>query len=119
MGTAEVESALVAHAKVAEAAVVGYPHDIKGQGIYAYVTLKLGIEPTEALRKELVQHVRKQIGPIASPDLIQWAPGLPKTRSGKIMRRILRKIAHNELDNLGDITTLADPSVVEYLIKNK
>ena len=96
IGTAEVESALVAHPKVAEAAVVGYPHDIKGQGIYAYVTLKLGVEPSEELRKELVQWVRKQIGPIASPDLIQWAPGLPKTRSGKIMRRILRKIAANE-----------------------
>ena len=98
LGTAEVESALVAHPKVAEAAVVGYPHDIKGQGIYAYVTLKLGVEPSEALRKELVQWVRKEIGPIATPDLIQWAPGLPKTRSGKIMRRILRKIAANEHD---------------------
>jgi acetyl-CoA synthetase len=119
MGTAEVESALVAHPKVAEAAVVGYPHDIKGQGIYAYVTLKLGEEPTEALRKELVQWVRKEIGPIASPDLVQWAPGLPKTRSGKIMRRILRKIAENEFANLGDISTLADPNVVKDLIDNR
>src|SRR5947199_1957134 len=109
MGTAEVESALVAHEKVSEAAVVGYPHDIKGQGIYAYVTLNLGEEPTEALRKELVGWVRKEIGPIASPDVIQWAPGLPKTRSGKIMRRILRKIAANETDSLGDTSTLADP----------
>ncbi|WP_395022077.1 acetate--CoA ligase [Dongia sp.] len=119
MGTAEVESALVAHPKVAEAAVVGYPHDIKGQGIYAYVTLKVGEEPTEALRKELVQWVRKEIGPIASPDLVQWAPGLPKTRSGKIMRRILRKIAENEYGNLGDISTLADPNVVKDLIDNR
>ena len=119
MGTAEVESALVAHAKVAEAAVVGYPHDIKGQGIYAYVTLTAGEEPTEALRKELVQWVRKEIGPIASPDLIQWAPGLPKTRSGKIMRRILRKIAANEYDALGDTSTLADPGVVNDLIENR
>jgi len=119
MGTAEVESALVAHPKVAEAAVVGYPHDIKGQGIYAYVTLKIGEEPTEALRKELVQWVRKEIGPIASPDLVQWAPGLPKTRSGKIMRRILRKIAENEFGNLGDISTLADPNVVRDLIDNR
>jgi acetyl-CoA synthetase len=119
IGTAEVESALVAHQTVAEAAVVGYPHDIKGQGIYAYVTLKLGNEPDEALRKELVQWVRKQIGPIASPDLIQWAPSLPKTRSGKIMRRILRKIAANEQDQLGDTTTLADPSVVTDLVDNR
>ncbi|HNB27640.1 MAG TPA: AMP-binding protein, partial [Alphaproteobacteria bacterium] len=119
MGTAEVESALVAHAKVAEAAVVGYPHDIKGQGIYAYVTLKSGVEPDENLRKELVQWVRKEIGPIASPDLLQWAPGLPKTRSGKIMRRILRKIAENEFSNLGDTSTLADPSVVQSLIDNR
>ncbi len=119
MGTAEVESALVAHPAVAEAAVVGYPHDVKGQGIYAYVTLKVGIEATEALRKELVQHVRKEIGPIASPDLIQWAPGLPKTRSGKIMRRILRKIAANEHDQLGDITTLADPGVVGNLVNER
>jgi acetyl-CoA synthetase len=119
MGTAEVESALVAHPKVAEAAVVGYPHDIKGQGIYAYVTLIAGEEPTEALRKELVLWVRKEIGPIASPDLIQWAPGLPKTRSGKIMRRILRKIAANDLGNLGDTTTLADPAVVDDLVKNR
>jgi len=119
MGTAEVESALVAHPKVAEAAVVGYPHDIKGQGIYAYVTLVAGEEPSDALRKELVQWVRKEIGPIASPDLLQWAPGLPKTRSGKIMRRILRKIAENEFSNLGDISTLADPNVVKDLIDNR
>ncbi|MFC3676148.1 acetate--CoA ligase [Ferrovibrio xuzhouensis] len=119
MGTAEVESALVAHLKVAEAAVVGYPHDIKGQGIYAYVTLKAGIQPTEELRKELVAHVRQQIGPIASPDLIQWAPGLPKTRSGKIMRRILRKIAENEFSSLGDTSTLADPGVVDDLVSNR
>ena len=119
MGTAEVESALVAHPKVAESAVVGYPHDIKGQGIYAYVTLKAGIEPSEDLRKELVAHVRKEIGPIAAPDLIQWAPGLPKTRSGKIMRRILRKIAENEYSNLGDTSTLADPAVVEDLVGNR
>ncbi len=119
MGTAEVESALVAHAKVAEAAVVGYPHNIKGQGIYAYVTLKAGVTATEELRKELVQHVRTLIGPIASPDLIQWAPGLPKTRSGKIMRRILRKIAENEYSALGDTSTLADPSVVDDLVNNR
>ena len=119
MGTAEVESALVAHQKVAEAAVVGFPHDIKGQGIYAYVTLKLGEEPTEALRKELVAWVRQQIGPIASPDAIQWAPALPKTRSGKIMRRILRKIAANETDSLGDVSTLADPAVVTELVENR
>ncbi len=119
MGTAEVESALVLHEAVAEAAVVGYPHEIKGQGIYAYVTLMAGIEPSEELRKELVQTVRKEIGPIASPDVIQWAPGLPKTRSGKIMRRILRKIAANELDSLGDTSTLADPAVVDDLIDNR
>jgi acetyl-CoA synthetase len=119
LGTAEVESALVAHPKVAEAAVVGYPHEIKGQGIYAYVTLKAGEEPTEPLRKELVQWVRKEIGPIATPDLIQWAPGLPKTRSGKIMRRILRKIAENEYSNLGDTSTLADPTVVQDLVTNR
>jgi acetyl-CoA synthetase len=119
MGTAEVESALVAHPKVAEAAVVGYPHDIKGQGIYAYVTLNAGEAPSEALRKELVAWVRKEIGPIASPDLIQWAPGLPKTRSGKIMRRILRKIAANEHDALGDTSTLADPTVVTDLVGNR
>jgi acetyl-CoA synthetase len=119
MGTAEVESALVLHDNVAEAAVVGYPHDIKGQGIYAYVTLMTGIEPSDALKKELVALVREEIGPIASPDVIQWAPGLPKTRSGKIMRRILRKIAANELDNLGDTSTLADPSVVDHLIENR
>ncbi len=119
MGTAEVESALVAHQDVAEAAVVGYPHEIKGQGIYAYVTLMNGIAPSEDLRKELVKWVRTEIGPIASPDLIQWAPGLPKTRSGKIMRRILRKIAENDYGALGDISTLADPSVVEELINNR
>ncbi|MGO4706711.1 acetate--CoA ligase [Microvirga sp. 2MCAF38] len=119
MGTAEVESALVAHAKVSEAAVVGYPHDIKGQGIYAYVTLMTGVEPSEDLRKELVAWVRKEIGPIASPDLIQFAPGLPKTRSGKIMRRILRKIAEDEFGNLGDTSTLADPAVVDDLVENR
>jgi acetyl-CoA synthetase len=119
MGTAEIESALVAHPKVAEAAVVGMPHEIKGQGIYAYVTLVADEEPTEALRKELVAWVRKEIGPIASPDAIQWAPGLPKTRSGKIMRRILRKIAANETDSLGDTSTLADPTVVQDLIGNR
>ncbi len=119
MGTAEIESALVAHPKVAEAAVVGFPHDIKGQGIYAYVTLKLGEEPTEALRKDLVAWVRKEIGPIAAPDAIQWAPGLPKTRSGKIMRRILRKIAADETDSLGDTSTLADPAVVGELVENR
>ena len=119
MGTAEVESALVLHEAVAEAAVVGYPHDIKGQGIYAYVTLMTGVEPTDALKKELVHLVRSEIGPIASPDVIQWAPGLPKTRSGKIMRRILRKIAANEIDSLGDTTTLADPSAVDHLIDNR
>ena len=119
MGTAEVESALVLHAKVAEAAVVGFPHDIKGQGIYAYVTLNAGEEPSEALRKELTQWVRTEIGPIASPDVIQFAPGLPKTRSGKIMRRILRKVAEGDTSNLGDISTLADPSVVDDLIRNR
>jgi acetyl-CoA synthetase len=119
LGTAEIESALVAHEKVAEAAVVGYPHEIKGQGIYVYVTLVQGEEPTDALKKELVQWVRQEIGPIASPDVIQWAPGLPKTRSGKIMRRILRKIAANEHDQLGDTSTLADPSVVDDLINSR
>ena len=119
MGTAEVESSLVAHAKVSEAAVVGYPHDIKGQGIYAYVTLMAGSEPSEELRKELVAWVRKDIGPIASPDQIQFAPGLPKTRSGKIMRRILRKIAEDEPGSLGDTSTLADPAVVDDLVKNR
>jgi acetyl-CoA synthetase len=119
LGTAEVESALVAHTKVSEAAVVGYPHDIKGQGIYAYVTLMAGEKPTEDLRKELVQWVRKEIGPFASPDLIQFAPGLPKTRSGKIMRRILRKIAEDDFGNLGDTTTLADPAVVDDLVNNR
>ncbi len=119
MGTAEVESALVSHDAVAEAAVVGYPHDIKGQGIYAYVTVRAGVVADEALRKNLVQHVRSEIGPIASPDLIQFAPGLPKTRSGKIMRRILRKIAENEFSNLGDTSTLAEPEVVKDLIDNR
>lgn len=119
MGTAEVESALVAHEKVSEAAVVGFPHDIKGQGIYAYVTLMAGVEPTEDLRKELVTWVRKEIGPIASPDQIQFAPSLPKTRSGKIMRRILRKIAEDEPGSLGDTSTLADPTVVDDLVKNR
>jgi acetyl-CoA synthetase len=119
MGTAEIESALVAHADVAEAAVVGYPHDIKGQGIYAYVTLMRGVEPTDALRRALEAWVRSEIGPIAKPDLIQWAPGLPKTRSGKIMRRILRKIAENDFGALGDTSTLADPSVVDDLIGNR
>ena len=119
MGTAEVESALVLHPHVAEAAVVGYPHDIKGQGIYAYVTLNVGIEASETIRKELIALVRKEIGPIASPDIIQWAPGLPKTRSGKIMRRILRKVAANELENLGDTSTLADPTVVKDIIANR
>jgi acetyl-CoA synthetase len=119
MGTAEVESALVAHAKVAEAAVVGYPHNIKGQGIYAYVTLMKGVEPSEELRKELETWVRTEIGPIAKPDLIQWAPGLPKTRSGKIMRRILRKIAENDYGALGDTSTLAEPQVVDDLIENR
>ncbi len=119
MGTAEIESALVAHEKVAEAAVVGYPHDIKGQGIYAYVTLMAGEQPSDELRSELVKWVRSEIGPIATPDLIQWAPGLPKTRSGKIMRRILRKIAENDYSNLGDTSTLADPTVVDNLVENR
>jgi acetyl-CoA synthetase len=119
MGTAEVESALVLHALVAEAAVVGYPHPIKGQGIYAYVTLMHDVEPTDKLKQELIKLVRSEIGPIATPDVIQWAPGLPKTRSGKIMRRILRKVAENELDKLGDTSTLADPSVVDHLIENR
>jgi acetyl-CoA synthetase len=119
MGTAEVESALVAHVKVAEAAVVGYPHDIKGQGIYAYVTLMEGEAGSDELRKELVAWVRREIGPIATPDLIQFAPGLPKTRSGKIMRRILRKIAEDEPGSLGDTSTLADPAVVDELVENR
>lgn len=119
MGTAEVESALVAHAKVAEAAVVGMPHDVKGQGIYAFVTLNSGVEEDEALRAELVQWVRREIGPIATPDALQFAPGLPKTRSGKIMRRILRKIAENQVDALGDTSTLADPAVVDHLVANR
>ena len=119
LGTAEVESALVAHRDVAEAAVVGMPHDIKGQGIYAYVTLNIGVEESDTLREELVRHVRKEIGPIATPDVIQWAPALPKTRSGKIMRRILRKIAANDVDNVGDTSTLADPGVVTALVENR
>jgi acetyl-CoA synthetase len=119
MGTAEVESALVAHPKVSEAAVVGYPHDLKGQGIYCYVTLMAGTEGNDALRAELVQWVRKEIGPIATPDVLQFAPALPKTRSGKIMRRILRKIAENDVGNLGDTSTLADPGVVEDLVKGR
>jgi acetyl-CoA synthetase len=119
MGTAEVESALVAHPKVSEAAVVGYPHDVKGQGIYCYVTLMAGQDSSDQLRTELRDWVRKEIGPIASPDLIQFAPGLPKTRSGKIMRRILRKIAEDDFGNLGDTSTLADPSVVTDLIDNR
>ena len=119
LGTAEIESALVAHPKVAEAAVVGYPHDIKGQGIYAYVTLRIDEEPNEQLRGELVQWVRKEISPIAAPDLLQWAPNLPKTRSGKIMRRILRKIAADEHGQLGDVSTLADPTVVDDLVNNR
>jgi acetyl-CoA synthetase len=119
LGTAELESALVLHDSVAEAAIVGYPHDIKGQGIYAYVTLVDGVEPSDELRAELVKLVRTEIGPIATPDIIQWAPGLPKTRSGKIMRRILRKIAANDMDSLGDTSTLADPGVVSNLIENR
>src|SRR5690606_11204407 len=119
MGTAEVESALVLHPQVAEAAVVGCPHDIKGQGIYAYVTLMAGVTPSDQLKKELVDLCVQEIGAIAKPDAIQWAPGLPKTRSGKIMRRILRKIAANELENLGDTSTLADPGVVDDLIANR
>ncbi len=119
LGTAEIESALVLHEKVAEAAVVGYPHELTGQGIYAYVTTMAGVEPTDELKKELVKLVRSEIGPIAIVNVIQWAPGLPKTRSGKIMRRILRKIAANEVDALGDISTLADPSVVEDLTENR
>jgi acetyl-CoA synthetase len=119
MGTAEVESALVLHPQVAEAAVVGMPHDVKGQGIYAYATLNAGIEPTEALRAELRAWVRQQIGPIATPDALQFAPALPKTRSGKIMRRILRKIAEGEVGSLGDTSTLADPAVVDDLVANR
>jgi acetyl-CoA synthetase len=119
LGTAEIESALVAHKNVSEAAVVGFPHDIKGQGIYAYVTLKVGVTPTESLRKELAEWVRSEIGGLAKPDFIQWAPALPKTRSGKIMRRILRKIADNDLSNLGDISTLADPNVVKDLMSQR
>jgi len=119
LGTAEIESALVLHEKVAESAVVGYEHNIKGQGIYAYVTLMDGEAPSDDIKKELIKLCVQQIGPIAKPDLIQWAPGLPKTRSGKIMRRILRKIATNEIDSLGDTSTLADPSVVDELIENR
>ena len=118
LGTAEVESALVSHEAVAESAVVGYPHDIKGQGIYAYVTLKAGLDYTDDLKKALAKHVRNEIGPIATPDIIQWAPeGLPKTRSGKIMRRILRKIAEKAPDQIGDTSTLADPTVVQHLVE--
>jgi len=116
IGTAEVESALVSHSKVAEAAVAPMPHDIKGQGLYAFVTLIDGVEPTPELRKELIAHVRKEIGPIATPDKLQFAPALPKTRSGKIMRRILRKIAENAIDQIGDTSTLADPHIVEQLV---
>lgn len=119
LGTAEVESALVLHSTVAEAAVVGYPHEIKGQGIYAYVTPMQGTATSDELKDELVQLVRKEIGAFAKPDIIQWAPGLPKTRSGKIMRRILRKIAENDVDSLGDTSTLADPSVIDNLITNR
>jgi acetyl-CoA synthetase len=119
LGTAEIESALVKHAKVSEAAVVGYPHEITGQGIYAYVTLMVGEQGDDELKGELVGLVRKEIGPIAKVNIIQWAPGLPKTRSGKIMRRILRKVAANEIDDLGDTSTLADPTVVENLIENR
>ena len=119
IGTAEVESALVLHPKVAEAAVVGFPHDLKGQGIYAYVTLKAGEAASDELQKELVAWVRKEIGPTATPDHLQWAPGLPKTRSGKIMRRILRKIAENAPDQLGDTSTLADPGVVDSLVNER
>jgi acetyl-CoA synthetase len=119
MGTAEVESALVLHEDISEAAVVGYPHPIKGQGIYCYVTPVTGVADSPELRAELVQLCVREIGPIAKPDVIQWAPGLPKTRSGKIMRRILRKIAENELDSLGDTSTLADPSVVEQLVAGR
>jgi acetyl-CoA synthetase len=119
LGTAEVESALVSHPKVSEAAVVGYPHDIKGQGIYCYVTLMAGEQGGDDLRKDLVAHVRKEIGPLATPDKIQFSPGLPKTRSGKIMRRILRKIAEDDFAALGDTSTLADPAVVDDLIENR
>lgn len=119
LGTAEIESALVLHENIAEAAVVSSPHDIKGESIYAFVTPMTGFEPSEELRQELVQLVRREIGPIARPDVIQWAPGLPKTRSGKIMRRILRKIAADEVNDLGDTSTLADPSVVDDLVRNR
>lgn len=119
LGTAEVESALVLHPLVAEAAVVGFPHDIKGQGIYAFVTLNTGVEKSDALKKELVQLVRTQIGPIATPDAIQWADALPKTRSGKIMRRLLKKIAAGNVDELGDVSTLADPTVMDNLVKDR
>ncbi|OPY16612.1 MAG: Acetyl-coenzyme A synthetase [Syntrophus sp. PtaB.Bin075] len=119
MGTAEIEATLNAHEKVAESAVVGYPHEVKGQSIYAYITLKTGFEPSEDLKKELTQYVRTIIGPIATPEKIQWADGLPKTRSGKIMRRILKKVAANELGDLGDTSTLADPAVVDDLVKNR
>ena len=118
MGTAEVESALVSHPKAAESAVVGFPHEIKGQGIYAYVTLNAGVEKSFELKKDLVAHVRREIGPIATPDVIHWADALPKTRSGKIMRRILRKIAANQASEIGDTSTLADPGVVEQLLES-
>jgi acetyl-CoA synthetase len=119
LGTAEIESALVSHQAVAEAAVTPIPHDIKGQGLYAYVTTVEGVEPSDELRKELIAHIRTEIGPIATPEGIQFAPALPKTRSGKIMRRILRKIAERDTDNLGDTSTLADPTVVETLISER
>jgi acetyl-CoA synthetase len=119
MGTAEIESALVAHDVVAEAAVVGYPHELKGQSIYAYVTLNAGVEKSDDLKKTLVTHVRKEIGPIATPEKIQWADALPKTRSGKIMRRILKKVAADDIDAIGDTSTLADPSVVDEIVKNR
>ena len=119
LGTAEIESAFVAHPKVAEAAIVGYPHEIKGNGLYCYVTLNAGQQGSDELKKELVQWVRKEIGPLATPDLIHFTPGLPKTRSGKIMRRILRKIAENDYSNLGDTSTLADPTVVQSLVDNR
>jgi acetyl-CoA synthetase len=119
LGTAEIESSLDEHHKVAETAIVGYPHDIKGQGIYAFVTLNAGIEASEEIRQELIQHIRKTIGPVASPDFIQFTPELPKTRSGKIMRRILRKIACDEIDEIGDTSTLANPEIVQSLIENR
>ena len=119
LGTAEIEDAINEHTAVAESAVIGYPHDIKGTGIYAFVTLNAGQEPSDEVKNEIIKTVRAEIGPIATPDIIQWAPGLPKTRSGKIMRRVLRKIASNEEDQIGDVSTLADPSVVENLVANR